>query len=188
MTVSAEALLKESEERLALAAAAANIGIWRLDAGAGNLWATEHCRSMFGLSASSPLTLDCLLDAVHAEDRHFLADSFKSATQFGTQVINEIRIVSPERGIRWLVARGHSAFDGAGKPSRISGIFAEITDRKAAEAEADHQRKEVSHLMRVSVLGELSGAIAHELNQPLTAILAYAQAARRLLAAFQEKA
>ena len=47
--------------------------------------------------------------------------------------------------------------------------------------EADLQRREVSHLMSVSVLGELSGAIAHELNQPLTAILAYAQAARRLL-------
>jgi C4-dicarboxylate-specific signal transduction histidine kinase len=65
--------------------------------------------------------------------------------------------------------------------SRISGIFADITDQKRAEAEAKGQRKEVSHLMRVSVLGELSGAIAHELNQPLTAILAYAQAARRLL-------
>lgn len=179
----AEALLKDSEERLAFAAAAANIGIWRLDVGTGGLWATEHCRAMFGLSrTAASLTLDGLLDAVHPEDRHFLADSFKSATQFGTQVNTEFRIAIPDREIRWLVARGHSAFDDAGRPSRISGIFADITARKTAEAEADHQRKEVAHLMRVSVLGELSGAIAHELNQPLTAILAYAQAARRLLA------
>jgi C4-dicarboxylate-specific signal transduction histidine kinase len=68
------------------------------------------------------------------------------------------------------------------KPFRISGIFADITARKVAEAEADLQRKEVSHLMRVSVLGELSGAIAHELNQPLSIILTNAQAAQHMLA------
>ena len=83
--------------------------------------------------------------------------------------------------IRWLSARGHSLFNNSGKPLGISGIFADITARKTAEAEADLQRKEVSHLMRVSVLGQLSGAIAHELNQPLTAILAYAQAARKII-------
>ena len=54
--------------------------------------------------------------------------------------------------------------------------------RRAAEAEAAEQRHEVAHLMRVSVLGELSGAIAHEINQPLTAILSNAQAALHLLA------
>ena len=40
---------------------------------------------------------------------------------------------------------------------------------------------EVAHLTRVAILGELSGALAHELNQPLTAILSNAQAAQRLL-------
>ena len=54
--------------------------------------------------------------------------------------------------------------------------------RKQAEAEAAEQRREVAHLMRVSVLGELSGTIAHEINQPLTAILSNAQAALHLLA------
>ena len=57
----------------------------------------------------------------------------------------------------------------------------DVTDQKAAEAEAELQRQEVTHLMRVSVLGELSGAIAHEVNQPLTAILSNAQAALYLL-------
>jgi signal transduction histidine kinase len=54
--------------------------------------------------------------------------------------------------------------------------------RRAAEDEAALQRQEVAHLMRVSVLGQLSGAIAHEINQPLTAILSNAQAALHLLA------
>ncbi len=54
--------------------------------------------------------------------------------------------------------------------------------RKVAEEDAEAQRREVAHMSRVFILGELSGAIAHELNQPLTAILANAQAAQMMLA------
>jgi C4-dicarboxylate-specific signal transduction histidine kinase len=65
----------------------------------------------------------------------------------------------------------------------VSGIFVDITEQKMAEAEAAEHRQEVAHLTRVSVLGELSGAIAHEINQPLTAILSNAQAALYMLEA-----
>ena len=64
----------------------------------------------------------------------------------------------------------------------ISYVLFQGRRRREAEAEAALQRQEVAHLMRVSVLGELSGSIAHEINQPLTAILSNAQAALHLLA------
>ena len=178
----AEISLNESEDRLAFAAAAADIGIWRLDAATNHFWSTEHCRSMFDLAKQASLDLEALLNAVHPDDRHGLAETFKSAVDLGLPVVGEFRVALPGQEVRWLVARGHSVLDDNGNLRRISGIFADITARKVAEAEADLQRKEVSHLMRVSVLGELSGAIAHELNQPLTAILAYAQAARKIIA------
>jgi PAS domain S-box-containing protein len=177
----AERSLRESEERLAFAAASANVGIWRLDLKTNDLWLTDHCRSMFGFGAGQPTTLRGLLDAVHPEDRHILDGSMALATKQGAPVGVEFRVAVPGKDVRWLVARGHSIADPVGSPLRFSGIFADITDRKTAEADLEMQRQEVSHLMRVSVLGELSGAIAHELNQPLTAILAYAQAARRIL-------
>ena len=60
--------------------------------------------------------------------------------------------------------------------------YADVTSRKSAELEAREQRQELAHLTRVAMLGELSGALAHELNQPLTAILSNAQAAQRMLA------
>jgi C4-dicarboxylate-specific signal transduction histidine kinase len=60
--------------------------------------------------------------------------------------------------------------------------FEDITERKRAEAELLRQRAELAHLSRVTMLGELSGSMAHELNQPLTAILSNAQAAQRFLA------
>jgi PAS domain S-box-containing protein len=58
----------------------------------------------------------------------------------------------------------------------------DITRRKQAEIAVEQQRQELTHLTRVGILGQLSGALAHELNQPLTAILSNAQAAQRLLA------
>jgi signal transduction histidine kinase/ABC-type uncharacterized transport system substrate-binding protein len=63
----------------------------------------------------------------------------------------------------------------------IGYVLLQSRRRWAAEAEAAERRLEVMHLTRVSVLGELSGAIAHEINQPLTAILSNAQAALHLL-------
>ena len=56
-----------------------------------------------------------------------------------------------------------------------------VTARRQAERQIEEQRRELSHLARVAVLGQLSGAIAHELNQPLAAILSNAEAARQLL-------
>ncbi|HUL01718.1 MAG TPA: MASE1 domain-containing protein [Gemmatimonadales bacterium] len=58
---------------------------------------------------------------------------------------------------------------------------ANVTGRHQAQVEIEEQRRELSHLARVAVLGQLSGALAHELNQPLASILANAEAARRLL-------
>ena len=63
----------------------------------------------------------------------------------------------------------------------IAYVLFQNRRRRAAEADAAEQRQEATHLMRVSVVGELSGAIAHEINQPLTAILSNAQAALHLL-------
>jgi len=58
----------------------------------------------------------------------------------------------------------------------------EITDWKRAELEAQRSRQELAHFTRVSTMGALAASLAHELNQPLTGILANAQAARRFLA------
>jgi PAS domain S-box-containing protein len=68
-----------------------------------------------------------------------------------------------------------------GHPCFITTIR-DITERQRAQREAQEQRQLLTHLGRVAVLGELSGALAHELSQPLTAILSNAQAARRMLA------
>jgi two-component system, LuxR family, sensor kinase FixL len=71
--------------------------------------------------------------------------------------------------------------DIEGQPCLIT-IIRDITERRRTEMEMTQQRSELAHLSRVAMLGELSGSLAHELNQPLSAILANAQAAQRFLA------
>ena len=67
------------------------------------------------------------------------------------------------------------------EPPFFTAFIRDITDRKRAELDSAAQRRELAHLNRVLILGELSGALAHELSQPLAAILTNAQAARRFL-------
>ncbi len=67
--------------------------------------------------------------------------------------------------------------DETGKITHFVGIKEDITKRREAELEAQRNREEIAHLSRVAMLGQLSGSLAHELNQPLAAILSNAQAA-----------
>jgi two-component system sensor kinase FixL len=63
----------------------------------------------------------------------------------------------------------------------ILASIVDVTSRRALEMEAAQQRGQLAHLSRVAMLGELSGALAHELSQPLTAILSNAQAIQRMI-------
>ena len=69
-----------------------------------------------------------------------------------------------------------------GSSRMLLGVSTDISARKLSEQEIERQRNELAHLSRVTSLSELSGSLAHELNQPLAAILANAQAAVRFLA------
>jgi PAS domain S-box-containing protein len=176
----AEHSLKESEDRMTFTAASANIGLWQFDRATDELWATDHCRTMFGLANDISLTRETFLAAVHPEDRRVAVGTLRGVSR-GHAAVTDVRIVRPDGQVRWFRIRARSPLDSSRAPDQLSGMLVDITDQKAAESEAELQRQEVTHLMRVSALGELSGAIAHEVNQPLTAILSNAQSAIYLL-------
>ena len=85
-----------------------------------------------------------------------------------------------ERTVRWsnVVLR-----DSAGAVSGILSIGEDVTERKRADLEIQRQRDELAHVTRVLAMGELAGSFVHEINQPLTAILANAEAGQQFLSA-----
>jgi len=79
-----------------------------------------------------------------------------------------------------------SSIDNPEGPGVLASIV-DISARRQSELELEQQRNELAHLSRVTMLSELSGSLAHELNQPLTAILSNAQAALRFMAGNEPK-
>jgi PAS domain S-box-containing protein len=170
-----------NEELMALSAVSADSCLWQYDRKAGRFWMTENGRTMFGLDASDPLTRVSIEQRVHPEDRQVAIDAMRASAATNTLADTEFRITRPDGEVRWIRARGRARQGDREARGRLSGTFADVTERKAAEHDAALRRGELAHLMRVSMMGELSGGIAHELAQPLTAILSNAQAARLLI-------
>jgi C4-dicarboxylate-specific signal transduction histidine kinase len=81
----------------------------------------------------------------------------------------------------WIAARGQVERGVNGKPLRLRGISMDITERKQAEGELQKHRNDIAHISRISALGQLSASLAHEINQPLGAILRNAEAAELFL-------
>jgi two-component system, LuxR family, sensor kinase FixL len=177
----AETMTREREERISFAAAYSSVGLWQYELATGAFWATDYCRTLFGLPTAAPLELDRLLSRIHPNDFPTAHAAFKSAIARAVTLETEFRVQGPDHGYHWVSVRAQPVVGDDGKATAMTGAFADSTSRKTAEAEADMQRQEIAHLMRVSMLGELSGGLAHELTQPLTAILANAQAGKILL-------
>ena len=105
----------------------------------------------------SDLTRETFLAATHPDDRSIAAAALRGTLNSGRSAVADIRIVYPTDEVRWVRIRAGSNIDGQRAPDQISGMFADITDQKKAEADLELQRQEVAHLMRVTALGELSG-------------------------------
>jgi PAS domain S-box-containing protein len=97
--------------------------------------------------------------------------------------ISEERVTDAHGKVRWLQTVKRPIVVKDGSASQVLGTSTEITQRKETELELRRQRAELAHVTRISTMGELAASLAHELNQPLTAILSNAQAALRFMAA-----
>ncbi|MFZ6672614.1 PAS domain S-box protein [Undibacterium sp. Xuan67W] len=160
----------------------ANIGTWIRDLRTEELWASTEWRRLFGYRQDEALSLDMVIERIHPADRRHLKNitsDYVNNRQPRFQA--EIRVVLPDLTERWLAVVWQIEFDESDVPLLTRGVAVDISMRKRVELELVQKRIEVMHLARVATMGELSGALAHELNQPLTAILSNAQAAQRFL-------
>jgi PAS domain S-box-containing protein len=96
--------------------------------------------------------------------------------------IPEEHLTDARGQIRWLQTVKRPIVEKDGSANQVLGASTDITRRKETESELRRQRENLAHVTRISAMGELAASLAHELNQPLTAILSNAQAAQRFMA------
>lgn len=123
--------------------------------------------------------LDVCRDAATRGDRQSgqILDALRMVLAGGTPLQVEYSCQTPD-GDRWfeMTAEPLRRPEGGALVTHI-----DITRRRQAEEQAERQREELAHVLRTTTLGELAASLAHEINQPLAAIVANAQATRRLL-------
>jgi C4-dicarboxylate-specific signal transduction histidine kinase len=184
----AERLSAASQERLALIASMSGFGFWSWEAATDQVWASKHARSILGIDAAAPLVSDSLLAAIYPEDRSGVLDAIRSANaETDDAMERELRVMGAAGDIRWITVKARAYRDTRGPANRasirrVTGYVIDDSQRKRIAAELLKLQQKLTHLSRVALLGELAGALAHELQQPLTAILCNVQAAQILVA------
>jgi two-component system sensor kinase FixL len=178
-----EAGLRESETRMNLAVETAGFGLWIRDLARDEVWASERWRGLFGFAQSESLDFDHVLQRVHPDDRERVqqAQSRALAGVDGGRYQIEFRLALAGGVTRWISSQSRVEYDAAGQPVLMRGASRDVTARKQAEEETARLRQEIAHAGRVSMMGQLASSLAHEINQPLGAILRNAEAAELYL-------
>jgi len=179
--INKDAELRESEERMRLAADAVNLGIWEWDLDKDEIWATNSRRALLGWPTSGKVGFEDFISCVHPDDRNRIQEAIDDAINKHKDYDSEYRLVLPDGVVRWMATRGSLHLNANGRPTRLLGVTIDITARKQAELETKQQRDELGHLSRVAAMGELAASIAHELNQPLAGITSNASAGQRFI-------
>lgn len=177
----AQAALLESEQRMTLVASATGLGMWVRDFRTGAMWASKEHLALLGVNDTEPFTVARAIAAVHPDDRESVRAAVENAEKNGTGYDIRYRVQSADGAVRWVASRGRVDLDEGGRPTRFRGVTTDVTEREDAERQAQQHREELTRLSRIAMLGQLSGSLAHELNQPLTAILSNAHAGIRFL-------
>ena len=173
--------LRESERRMDLASAAADLGMWSWDIVHDSIWATSKTRALFGFSESAHISFTRFLSAVHPEDREAVDRAVERALVSDGSYEAEFRVSLSAGQTRWVAARGQVERDTSGKPILLRGVVLDVSARRGTEVELQQLRSQLAHASRVSMMGQLASALAHELSQPLGAILRNTEAAELFL-------
>jgi PAS domain S-box-containing protein len=171
---------QESERQLRQLTEAIPQQIWRADAEGNVEYLNGHLLAYLGRPATG-LQGESFFHIFHASDEPNVREAWRTALQLKNTFEAEARIRGTEGSYRWFLVRAVPQMDNEGAVARWFGIHIDIEEQRRAQqsfAEAQEEQSRISHLLS---LAEMAASIAHELNQPLTAVVTHAYACREWL-------
>jgi PAS domain S-box-containing protein len=177
-----ESTLRKNEARLRLLLESTHAIPWVADARSWRFtYVGPQAGALLGYPLNAWLEADFWTSHIHPEDRQAALAFCLEHSQIDADYEFEYRMVAADGRIVWI----HDvvnvvAMDGV--PLLLRGFMIDVTARRQAEEESRSLREQLVRVGRVSLLGELAASIAHEVNQPLCAIVSNAQALKRILA------
>jgi PAS domain S-box-containing protein len=176
----AEEELRRSEAKLVEAQRVSQTGsfVWNLFTGE-RVGSKEFFR-ILGYDEPRSVTFEMVLDRAHPEDRARVETAIERAARNGEDLDYEHRLLMPDGSVKYVHVVAHSVRDQADQLEFI-GAVVDVTSTKQAEEKLHKAQMQLAHVMRVTTLGELTASIAHEVNQPLAAIITNAEACLRWL-------
>jgi two-component system, LuxR family, sensor kinase FixL len=154
-------------------------GNFRYNTKTGAIRGTEEVFKIFRFPPGTRgCTVEEWLGKLHADDRDRIAQRFFEAISNGDDLRFEYRIVFPDGSMKYIRCDGEPDLEHAGEVTYF-GVLTDVTERRKVDEAQRAMEAELTSSLRLASLGELAGSIIHEVNQPLAAISASAEACRR---------
>jgi two-component system, LuxR family, sensor kinase FixL len=175
----AEQSLRASDRRFQLVLQATRDAVYERDLRSGEVWWSRNGLAQFGCAQDRcPGDYPSAVDLVHHEDRERLLRAHAIALQSGLQLWEaEFRLRRSDGSYGHVHEQGFVVRDAAGRAIQMVGALTDITERR----DNDELSQRLAHASRLAAMGELTASIAHEINQPMSAILSNVDAAEMML-------
>ena len=178
-----EEALRETQQRYALATSAGGVGVWEVDIDNGTVLLEGDLYAMLGYTEEEigPRLVDWR-HLVHPADRQRLHGQLSAFMSGASPTFEtECRITHKDGSERWIASKGAITDTVGNVPNRARGTYTDITDRKESARALSEANDALVRTGRIAAMAELTATVAHELNQPLTAIATNASACLRWL-------
>jgi len=159
-------------------------GSWAWNPASGELfWSREHFR-IFGLDPeNNKVSYQIFFQMIHADERAQVEREFQEAVRAGRDFEREYRIVRRDGQVRCILSQANPVFGESRELTEYVGTVADVTEQRQGEESLHSMQTELARSSRAITVGQLVATIAHEVNQPLAALVTNAGAALRWLAA-----
>lgn len=172
--------MQESERQLRILTEAIPQQIWRTDAAGSIQYCNHHLCDYLGRNAEG-LRGEAFFSAIHSEDEPLFRQGWQAALASGDSFEIEVRVRGADGVYRWFLVRSIPQRSGDGSIARWYGIHIDIEQQHRMQQSLVQAQDDLTRLLRSLSMAEMAASIAHELNQPLTAVVTHAYACREWL-------